>query len=112
MKTKLLALALLAGGSLFAAPHVSVGIGIGVPGYYAPPAVAYAPAPVVVRPPYPGPDYNWVNGYWSSGVWIGGYWAPPYRGRYVAPRYYGPGYYSPRYYGARRDWDRGRGWRR
>jgi hypothetical protein len=32
MKTKLLALALLAGGSLFAAPHVSVGIGIGVPG--------------------------------------------------------------------------------
>ena len=102
MKTKLLALALLAGGALVAAPRLVVGVGVGVPGNYAPPAAVYAPTPVVVRPPYPGLGYSWVNGYWSNGVWIRGYWAPPYRGRYLAPRfYYGRPYYAPR-----------RGWRR
>ena len=54
MKTKLLALLLIAGGSMFAA-HISVGVGIGVGpayGYYAP-----APPPAL-RPPGrrgPGP---------------------------------------------------------
>ena len=87
MKTKLLALVLLAGGGLFAAPRFSIGIGVGAPRYYAP--RYYAPPPVVaVRPAYPGPGYTWVNGYWANGAWIAGYWAPPYRGRYwVAPRY-------------------------
>src|ERR1039457_3182096 len=52
MKTKLLAVLLLAGSSLFAAPRVVVGIGVG--GYVGPaPVVAYAP-------PAPGPVYAWV----------------------------------------------------
>ena len=56
MKTKLLGLLLLAGTSLFAGPHVFVGVGIGggyYPGYYAPPppVVAYAP-PIYARPAY------------------------------------------------------------
>ncbi len=98
MKSKLLALFLLAGGAVFAAPAVFVGVGIGGgPGYYAPappPVVAYAP-PVVVRP-----GYSWVSGYWYPRgpryVWRAGYWArPPYRGAYwVAPRYYGHRYYN------------------
>src|ERR1051325_1293487 len=60
MKSRLLALLLLAGGSLFAESRFSIGVGIGVPGYYPP------PPPVVVyeRPPCPGPDYAWVDGYW------------------------------------------------
>ena len=68
MKKRLLPLMLLAGGSLFAAPHVSVGIGIGAPAYY-------PPAPVVVnsRPPCPGPGYTWVDGYWANGGWTAGY---------------------------------------
>ena len=38
MKTKLLAVMLLAGGSLFAETRFSIGVGIGTPAYYAPPA--------------------------------------------------------------------------
>ena len=84
MKTKLLTLMLLAGSSMFAATHFSVGIGVGAPRYY-------APAPVVaVPPPSPGPGYTWVAGYWApGGTWVAGYWAAPHRGVYrVAPRYY------------------------
>jgi hypothetical protein len=93
MKTKLLALVLLAGGSLFAETNFSFGIGIGGygPGYYAPP-----PPPVVVVPPSPGPDYVWIDGYWVR---------RPYRSYWVAPRY------EPhRYHGGywRRDFDRDR----
>ena len=101
MKTKLLALLLLAGASAFAAPRVYFGIGFGggyYGGYYAPappppPVVAYAPAPC------PGPGYSWVGGYWYPAgpryAWHAGYWArPPYWGaRWVAPRYYGHRYY-------------------
>lgn len=59
----------------------------------------YAPPPPPIpryaynRPPMPGPDYCWVDGYWSYArpryVWVKGYWArPPYAGGYwVAPRY-------------------------
>jgi len=102
MKTKLLALLLVAGGSLFAESHFSIGIGIGgyapAYGYYAPapppppPAVAYATAP--------GPGYTWVGGYWYPAgpryAWHAGYWAhPPYaRSYWVAPRYYGHRYYG------------------
>jgi len=98
MKSKLIALMLLAGGSLFAETHFSVGVGFGAPGYYP------APAAVVVagRPPCPGPGYEWVNGYYGpTGGWIAGYWA--------APSYYTPGYYAPRYYYGGSYW-RGRDW--
>jgi hypothetical protein len=66
MKKAMLTMMLLAGG-LFAAPHLAVGIGIGVP------------APVaVVRPVCPGPGYVWMDGYYApNGVWVAGYWAPP-----------------------------------
>jgi hypothetical protein len=77
MKKTMAVMMLLAGG-LVAAPHVSVGIGFGVP------------APVaVVRPICPGPGYSWVNGYYApGGAFIAGYWAPPVGVRF-APRYYG-----------------------
>jgi hypothetical protein len=73
MKTKLLALVLLAGGSLFAGPRVVVGVGVGGfgYGYYAAPP----PAPIVAYAP---PRY-WVR--------------PPYARIWVAPRYYGHRYY-------------------
>ena len=66
MKKAMITTMLLAGG-LFAAPHVAIGIGIGVP------------APVaVVRPACPGPGYVWTDGYYGpSGVWVAGFWAPP-----------------------------------
>jgi hypothetical protein len=80
MKTKLMALLMMAGGALVAQPRVAIGVQIGTP------------APVVVRdyrPPCPGPGYVWIDGnYDAYGNWIGGYWAlPPYAGAYwVAPR--------------------------
>ncbi|HEY4365000.1 MAG TPA: hypothetical protein VGN17_28815 [Bryobacteraceae bacterium] len=101
MKTKLLALFLLAGGSLFAA-HFSVGIGVGgyypYGGYYMatpPPVVAYAPAPVYARP-----GYSWVDPYYypvgNRYVYRAGYWArPPYAGAsWVRPRWEGRRYYG------------------
>jgi hypothetical protein len=109
MKTKLLVLMLLAGTSLFAGTHFSIGVGVGGYGY---PAYGYGyyaappPPPVVTyAPPYRGPGYTWVGGYWYPAgpryAWRGGYWArPPYAGA----RWYGPRYYGGRYY-------RG-GWRR
>ncbi len=101
MKKKLLALMLLAGGSLFA-QRFSIGVGIGTPGYYAPP-----PPVVVYRPPMPAPGYVWIDGYYNGyGAWTPGYWGyPPYSGAYwVAPRFYGGRYYNgywggPRFYG-------------
>ena len=103
MKGNFIALILLAGSSLFAATHVSIGFGTGVPayygyGYYAPP-----PPPVAVYAPpahaYYCPNYTWIAGYWypAAGryLWRPGYWAhPPFHGAYwVAPRYYGHRYY-------------------
>ena len=66
MKKAMATMMLLAGG-MFAAPHVAVRFGIGVP------------APVaVVRPACPGPGYVWTDGYYGpSGVWVAGFWAPP-----------------------------------
>jgi WXXGXW repeat (2 copies) len=95
MKTRLLAILLLAGTSMFAGTHISVGFGIGG-GYYAPPPpppVYYAP------PPAPGPGFTWVGGYYypvgPRYYWHAGYWArPPYaHARWVGPRYYGHRYY-------------------
>lgn len=94
-KTKLLAVALLAGSSLFAAPAIGVGIEIGAP---PPPPRAY-----YARPPAPGPNYAWVSGFYEplggSYRWRESYWAPrPYpHAVWVAPRYrehrYYPGYW-------------------
>lgn len=102
MKTKFLALMLLAGGSLFAAPRVFFGVGVGPAygGYYVappPPAYAYA-APVAQVAPYPGGVY--INGYWNfyggRYAWQPGYYArPPYAGA----TWYGPRYHGGRYYG-------------
>jgi hypothetical protein len=97
MKSKLLALLLLAGGSMFAGPRVFFGVGFGGGYVVAPPP----PAPVVSYyvPPAPGPAYSWVSGYYypvgPRYYWRAGYWAPrPYAGAYwVGPRYYGGRYY-------------------
>ena len=68
MKTKLLAMVLMAGSTMFAGVRFGVGVGIGVP-----------VAPVVVaQPPCPGPGYSWING-----AWVAPYVAPYYGGRYV-----------------------------
>jgi hypothetical protein len=95
MKTKWMAILLLAGGALMAAPRVAIGVHIG------------APAPVVVRdyrPPCPGPGYLWIDGYNDEyGYWVEGYWElPPYAGAYwVAPRYEGPRFFAGYWGGAR-----------
>src|SRR5213594_4409229 len=97
MTTKLLAIALLAGGSLFARTHVFVGIGIGgyQYGYYVAAPPPPPPPMVVYAPPCPGPEYTWINGYWYPAgpryYWRAGYWTrPPYIGaRWTAPRYHG-----------------------
>jgi len=66
---------LLAGGSMFAQPRLSIGIGFGGHGvgfYQQPPSYASN------IPPCPGPDYTWVDGYWSQDygrdTWVAGYW--------------------------------------
>jgi hypothetical protein len=115
MKTKWIALMILAAGTAFSQTRFSVGIGIGTPGYYAPAPVPY----VAAQPPMPGPGYVWINGYYNPyRQFVSGYWAlPPFAGAYwVAPRYYGGryvagywggrGYYGNRYYSAPR-YDRG-----
>lgn len=103
MKTKLLALLLLAGTASFA--RVVVGVGIGVApaypayGYYAAPPPAYVP-PATYVAPAPGPNYAWVGGYWypygGRYTWHAGYWAPrPYAGAaWVGPHYYGHRWYG------------------
>jgi hypothetical protein len=78
MKAKLMVIALLAGGSLVAAPHVAIDVGIGVPA-----PVVVAPAPAYI-PPCPGPGYLWIGGNW---VFRGG---PVVRPEYFhAPIYHG-----------------------
>src|SRR5215469_10626494 len=106
MKTKLMALLVVAGGSVFAQTRFSIGVHVGAPVYYPP-----APAPVVVaayRPPCPGPGYVWVDGYRDGyGNWFNGYWdLPPYAGAdWVAPRFSGGRFYSG-YWGGGRGYDR------
>ncbi|HWB96349.1 MAG TPA: hypothetical protein VG672_06595 [Bryobacteraceae bacterium] len=100
MKTKLMAMLLMASGAMFAGTHLSIGVQIGSP-------VPYGPAPVVAtpyRPPCPGPGYVWVDGYYdAAGAWFDGYWAmPPYAGAYwVAPRIVS-GHYNAGYWGGSR----------
>ena len=110
MKLKLFALMLLAGGSMFAQSRFSVGVGFGAPGYYP----RQSAVVVAGRPPYPGPGYEWVEGYYApNGGWVAGYWAAPqsyYDPQYnyapqdnYAPQYYAPagGYYGGAYYRGR-----------
>ena len=105
MKTKLLALLLFVGGSLFAGPRIAVGVGFGGGYVVAPPPPVAAPAAAYVAPA-PGPNYAWVGGYYypygGHYAWRAGYWAPrPYAGAYwVGPRYYGGRYYRG-YWGRR-----------
>jgi len=103
MKTKLLALALLAGGSAFAGTHFSIGVNIGTPGYY-------APAPAAVIPPCPGPGYTWTDGYWSpQGAWIAGYWAPPIVNYYRPVPHYDRGHVESAWVHERAEHEHGRG---
>ena len=90
MKTKLLAMMLLAGGSMFAQTQFSVGVGFGGRGAgFNQPPLAYASN----IPPCPGPDYTWIDGYWSQDygrqTWVAGYWSrqPFVSGYRVAPRF-------------------------
>jgi hypothetical protein len=105
MKTKLFAILLLAGSSLFARTHISIGFGFG--GYYpapvyvaAPPPVYYAPPVRYAAPPCPGPGYAWVDGYYYPAgpryAWRAGYWArrPYARAYWVRPRYYRSRWYA------------------
>jgi hypothetical protein len=107
MKTKVLGLLLLAGTSLFARTHVSIGIGIGgfypygyyapPPVYYAPPPVYYAPAPAYYAPApvYPAYGSVWISGYYypygGRRVWRPGYWGRrPFAGAaWVSPYWVG-----------------------
>jgi len=95
MKTKLMAMLLMAGSTMFAGVRFGVGVGFGVP---------VAPAPVVVNyaPPCPGPGYVFVNGVWTLPPYAGAYW--------VGPRYVG-GRYVRGYWGGRHE-VYGRGFRR
>jgi len=117
MKTKLFAMMLLAGGTMFAGPRFFVGVGFGggYHRYYAPAPVYYAPAPVAIyaapplappvayryaAPPAPGYGYTWVNGYYypagRSWAWRAGSWVrPPFaRAAWVGPRYVGGRYFG------------------
>jgi len=90
MKTKLLAMMLLAGGAMFAQTRVSIGVGFGGRG------AGFYQAPLSYSsniPQCPGPGYTWVDGYWSQdygrNTWVSGYWyRQPYSSSYqVAPRF-------------------------
>jgi hypothetical protein len=109
MKTKLLALVLLAGGAAFG--QVSIGIRIGPP---PPPRVVYD------RAPSPGPQFAWIDGYWypvgRHYRWHPGYWTqPPYPGaRWVVPHHDGERFLEGYWEGGSgrvahdHHWDRGR----
>ena len=79
ISTIALGAALLAGAAALtpAAARVSIGIGIGGPGYYG----GYSG----------GPSYNYCDRYSR--------WYDPYRCGYYAPSYYDYGYYGRPYYG-------------
>jgi hypothetical protein len=99
MKTKLLALILLAGSTAFAGSRVFFGLSVGGPVYYAPPPPPPPPVAYYVAPA-PAPGYVWISGYYypvgPRWYWRPGYWArPPYVGAYwIAPRYWHGRYYA------------------
>jgi len=76
MKTKLLAMMLLAGGTtMFAQTRFSVGVNVGGvgAGFF-----QSAPPPNYFVPARPGPDYFFVDGYWAQDHgrrhWVSGFW--------------------------------------
>src|SRR4051794_25974565 len=83
--------------------RVSIGIGLGFPAYYGPPA-PYRDR-VYARP---GLDYVWIGGYWGWGpAYRNYYWVP---GQWVLPSYYDSYWVAPRYDGGyyyRGYWSRG-----
>ena len=109
MKTKVIALMLLAAGMAFA--QFSIGVRIG-----APPRARV----VRVQPRSPGGDYAWVAGYWypvgNRYKWHDGYWTrPPYAGaRWMEPYHDGQQFFAGYWAGDRGQighdhrWDRGR----
>lgn len=89
-------LLLVAGVSLapaaFARSHVSVGVGINLPGV----SIGFSDCR------HCGYGHGWGGNYYGysavvSPAYYGGYYMPAYYESY--PAYYGPAYYSPRYYG-------------
>ena len=102
---RILAVALIAGGTMFAQARLSIGVRVGGngPGYYPPPVYAQQ-----YVPPCPGPDYTWTDGYWvpedGRNVWIAGFWRAPYNNGYGYG--YSPRYVAPRYYNSYRGYDR------
>src|SRR5579872_6243668 len=98
VKNKLLALLFLAGIAAFG--QVAVGIRIGPP----PP-----PRVIAVRPPAPGPDFAWVDGYWypvgRRYEWHEGYWT---RAPYPSAVWVGPHYEGGRFFAGYWNGDRGR----
>jgi hypothetical protein len=87
MKSKLLVLMLLAGGSAFAESRFSISIGGYAPGYYAPPPVYYAPA----RPHVLFRSYGQFNRGWGgAGYWGGdGYWGESPERQHERAEWYG-----------------------
>ena len=87
---KLLATLLMSAALSFGA-QLSIGVRIGPPP---------APRVIRVRPPAPGPDFYWVDGYWFADGgryhWHDGYWTrPPYAGaHWVGPRHEGGMFYA------------------
>lgn len=104
MKTKLLVM-MLAGSSLFAETHISIGIGSGTPGYYPPPVVAYAPSPC----PFLATRGPRAAGILAARATTGcaGCWAlPPYAdGCWVAPCYYEHRYFAGYWEHRKRHWE-------
>lgn len=97
-KLKVLAVALIAGGSMFAQTRLSIGVNVGG---YGPGVLPPPPAYAAYRPACPGPGYTWVDGYWTPqggrNVWIDGFWRAP--AVVAAPHYVAPRYVPPRGFG-------------
>mgnify|MGYP005818443807 CR=1 FL=1 len=106
MKKLLLAVLLCGAAPVFAA-DISVGIVIGPP-----------PAPRVyaVRPPAPGPEFLWVQGYWypvgRHYRWHDGYWTrAPYPGAvWMMPRWQEGRYYNGYWEGRGRRFEHDHHW--
>ena len=92
MKTKLLALIVLAGGSMFAQSRFSVGVAIGS----GPGPAYYRPAPIAA--PAFRPNRVWVAGHWTrtrfGRTWVPGQWV---RRAAVNPYAASPSRNTPRY---------------
>src|SRR6266566_8007512 len=92
MKSKLIAVMLVAGGSLFAESRFSISIGGYAPGYYAPPPVYYAPVrPHVLYRSYGYSNRGWggAAGYSNRGRDGAGYWGESPERQHERAEWYG-----------------------